>query len=115
MGKKMEKVKNFVKEEAFPIGLIVGGAAFAGICHVIAKKEMAKIEDWIPLNLDGLKNIRAAWKYNSMDEYNGVVRGHLHKVTMDELCETGKAILSRGGLEKDAIIEEVAFITSKNK
>ena len=114
MGKKMEKVKNFVKKEAFPIGIAVGSVLCAGTFYIIGKRNLAT-GAWIPLNLDGLKNIRSAFKWNSRDEWNGVVRGSLHKVTMDELCETGKAILSRGGLEENAIIEEVVFITTKDK
>lgn len=115
----MGKVKEFVKKHKVAIGCTAGSLALV-VSGLLLKKNFGgsgNVGVWDPISLEGLSGdkIRRANKWNSRDEWNGVVTAGLHKVTMDELAETGKTILKRGGLDESTIIEEVVFITTKDK
>ena len=115
----MGKVKEFVKKHKVEIGCTAGGVVLV-LSGLLLKKKFCNsgnVGIWDPISLEGLSGdkVRRVAKWNSRDEWNGVVMAGLHKVTMDELAETGKTILKRGGLDENTIIEEAVFITTKDK
>lgn len=115
----MGKVKEFVKKHKVEIGYTAGSVVLV-LSGMLLKKKFCgsgNVGVWDPISLEGLSGdkVRRAAKWNSRDEWNGVVCAGLHKVTMDELAETGKTILKRGGLDENTIIEEAIFITTKDK
>ena len=115
----MGKVKDFVKKHKVEIGCTAGGVVLV-LSGLLLKKKFCGIGNvgiWDPISLEGLSGdkVRRIAKWNSRDEWNGVVMAGLHNVTIDELAETGKTILKRGGLDENTIIEEAVFITTKDK
>ena len=114
--KKENKVVKFVKQHKGKIiagvGILVGGALLV----VTGKKLCSGSKGyWVDLGVISETGVvRNSAKWNSADEWNGVVTGSLHGMTLSDMCEVGKEIISAGGLDENTVVEELVFITSKN-
>lgn len=113
----MGKMKEFVKKHKVAIGCTAGSLVLVVSGLLLKKNLSGNIGVWDPISLEGLSGdkIRRAYKWNSRDEWNGVVTVGFHKITLDELAETGKTIFKRAGFDENTIIEEAVFITTKDK
>ena len=96
--KKVNKVKEFIKEHAAPIIVVGGSVIFTGVLCAIGVKRAKKEGKFIDIMTPNDKVVKAS-KLISNDNHNGSLLFALKDVKSDEISEVARQVMEVGEMD----------------